>query len=333
MKINEVIIKEAEDSGYDAMGNVTTGTPSASPVNVAAAPAPAGQGGQPKSAPAAGKVPPQPTLNGKPSTGPKGQAWLKKYGATHNPDGTPKAAAPAAAAPAADPTIDPYDPNKDTNVTQAGASDNTTAELDRLKQLAVGGAQPAPAAPPAQAAAPTPPPNVNALGIAQTANAANPLQPAPQADQPAAQAAQPAPEAPANNGIQAQQVNPVKTGTGGTLTTSDGKPVMSGSQTKLPDGTVVSTYDIKNNQKFKDKAGKEYVAQINPMNKQVTFNRSFAGVGDFVNNLTGKNPAAAPAPAPAGQGGQPASSTNAAGAMAAMKESDDALLATIRKIR
>ena len=41
----------------------------------------------------AGKVPPQPTLKGKPSTGPKGQAWLKKYGATHNPDGTPKVAA------------------------------------------------------------------------------------------------------------------------------------------------------------------------------------------------------------------------------------------------
>jgi hypothetical protein len=39
-------------------------------------------------------------LGGKPSTGPKGQAWLQKYGATHNPDGTPKTAAPTAAAPA-----------------------------------------------------------------------------------------------------------------------------------------------------------------------------------------------------------------------------------------
>jgi hypothetical protein len=53
----------------------------------------------PKPAPAAGeapdvggKVPPQPTKNGKPSTGPKGQEWLEKYGKTHNPDGTPKAA-------------------------------------------------------------------------------------------------------------------------------------------------------------------------------------------------------------------------------------------------
>jgi hypothetical protein len=53
----------------------------------------------PKPAPAAGEapavggnVPPQPRLNGKPSTGPKGQEWLEKYGKTHNPDGTPKAA-------------------------------------------------------------------------------------------------------------------------------------------------------------------------------------------------------------------------------------------------
>lgn len=57
-----------------------------------------------QAAPAAGgKVPPQPTLSGKPSTGPKGQAWLQKYGATHNPDGTPKAAgAPAAQKPGVD---------------------------------------------------------------------------------------------------------------------------------------------------------------------------------------------------------------------------------------
>ena len=37
-----------------------------------------------------GGVPPQPTLNGQPSTGPKGQAWLQQYGSTHNSDGTPK---------------------------------------------------------------------------------------------------------------------------------------------------------------------------------------------------------------------------------------------------
>ena len=56
----------------------------------------ANAGNVPKPAPAApaagGNVPPQPTLNGKPSTGPKGQEWLKKYGATHNADGTPKTA-------------------------------------------------------------------------------------------------------------------------------------------------------------------------------------------------------------------------------------------------
>ena len=79
----------------------------AAPATTAAAPAVAQSGQAP-----AGKVPPQPTLGGKPSTGPKGQAWLQKYGATHNPDGTPKAAgapqaAPAAAAPA------PYNAAKD----------------------------------------------------------------------------------------------------------------------------------------------------------------------------------------------------------------------------
>jgi hypothetical protein len=63
----------------------------------AAAPAVAQAGQKP---PSGGKVPPQPTLSGKPSTGPKGQAWLQKYGATHNPDGTPKTAGAPAAAPA-----------------------------------------------------------------------------------------------------------------------------------------------------------------------------------------------------------------------------------------
>lgn len=66
--------------------NPETGEPT---TVTAGAPAVA-QSGQAKPA-AGGKVPPQPTLNGKPSTGPKGQAWLQKYGATHNPDGTPKA--------------------------------------------------------------------------------------------------------------------------------------------------------------------------------------------------------------------------------------------------
>lgn len=68
---------------------------------------------------AAGKVPPQPTLGGKPSTGPKGQAWLQKYGATHNPDGSPKTAggAPAAAAKPAAPA--PYNAAKDSQLANA----------------------------------------------------------------------------------------------------------------------------------------------------------------------------------------------------------------------
>ena len=56
------------------------------PAAVSASPAPI-------SAPAANtssRVPPRPTLNGKPSPGPKGQAWLAQYGKTHNDDGSPK---------------------------------------------------------------------------------------------------------------------------------------------------------------------------------------------------------------------------------------------------
>ena len=73
-----------------------------------AAPAPAAPAPEAPAASAPAKttvVRPQPTLNGKPSTGPKGQEWLKQYGATHNPDGSPKVKpapeAPAASAPAA----------------------------------------------------------------------------------------------------------------------------------------------------------------------------------------------------------------------------------------
>ena len=46
-------------------------------------------------------------------------------------------------APEVDPSLDPYDPAKDTNVTQVADPGGTTAELDRLKQLAIGGQQPA----------------------------------------------------------------------------------------------------------------------------------------------------------------------------------------------
>lgn len=104
-----------------------------------------------QAAPAAGgKVPPQPTLSGKPSTGPKGQAWLQKYGATHNPDGTPKAAgAPKAAAPAA-----PANPNgagRDPNGAYRGDRTNPApiapGQNARDDLLARKTAAPAPAAP------------------------------------------------------------------------------------------------------------------------------------------------------------------------------------------
>ena len=95
----------------------------------AAAPAVAQSAQAAPAAPAAGgKVPPQPTLSGKPSTGPKGQAWLQKYGATHNPDGTPKAAgAPKAPAPAA-----PANPNgagRDPNGAYRGDRTNPAAPV------------------------------------------------------------------------------------------------------------------------------------------------------------------------------------------------------------
>ena len=140
MKINDIVLSEAPMNAQQlrAAQDAAAGKPQA-PAVTPAAPAKtatkkSGQGTQNR---APGSVAPQPTLGGKPSTGPKGQAWLKKYGATHNPDGTPKAAAQQA-----DPSIDPYDPNKDPNVQMAQPSAGSSAELDRMKQLAIGGNQP-----------------------------------------------------------------------------------------------------------------------------------------------------------------------------------------------
>ena len=101
----------------------------------AAAPAVA-QAGQAKPA-AGGKVPPQPTLSGKPSTGPKGQAWLQKYGATHNPDGTPKTAGAPAAAPA-NPNGAGRDPNgayRGDRTNPAAAAPTTALKPVLKKQL------------------------------------------------------------------------------------------------------------------------------------------------------------------------------------------------------
>ena len=83
-----------DDAAVDAAASTAQATPVAPQTQVQATALPPAQSGQ-AAAPAA-KVPPQPTLNGKPSTGPKGQAWLAKYGQTHNPDGTPKAQQTAA---------------------------------------------------------------------------------------------------------------------------------------------------------------------------------------------------------------------------------------------
>ena len=99
-----------------------------------------------------------------------------------------------------------------------------SAELDRLKQLAIGGTPPAPApeAPYGGAAAnamaaksaPTPVAQTNPLGVTAQSGAAF-GQPAPVPDQPAAQAAQPAPApaapAPAAPAPAAQAAEPVKT--------------------------------------------------------------------------------------------------------------------------
>jgi hypothetical protein len=131
-------------------------------------------------------------------------------------------------APEVDPSLDPYDPAKDTNVTQVADPGGTTAELDRLKQLAIGGQQPAPAAQAAPAAGQRP----GGIAFNQDAGttsgqAAQPEAPAPEAPAPVAQAAAPAPEAPST-------VAPVvKTGSGGTLTTRDGKPVTSRSADEI----------------------------------------------------------------------------------------------------
>lgn len=93
---------------------------------------------------APGKVPPQPTLNGKPSTGPKGQAWLQKYGATHNPDGTPKVNA-MAGADAGNQTSSGYTAQDQAQQTpQAAAS--TSADI-AAAGAAFQSQQPAPAAP------------------------------------------------------------------------------------------------------------------------------------------------------------------------------------------
>jgi hypothetical protein len=210
MKIKEVLLKEFDDGGFNPMGDVTTGMPSASPTAVAApAPAQAGQAKWPTTKAEiiafqkANKLKPDGLI------GKNTMAALQKAGATPPPGfqqvGQKKAAAakPAAnpaAKPAAntaadqataaqtqtsnytsddqrtsnardantapppggtvdtkptadaDPSKDPYDPNKDPNVQVVPPSAGSSAELDRLKQLAIGGSQQGQAAQPVPSA-------------------------------------------------------------------------------------------------------------------------------------------------------------------------------------
>jgi len=68
-----------------------TKVPAAAPAAKPVAATPAATPAAATPAASSTNVRPQPTLNGKPSTGPKGQAWLAQYGTTHNANGTPKA--------------------------------------------------------------------------------------------------------------------------------------------------------------------------------------------------------------------------------------------------
>ena len=126
-------------------------TPAAAPAGppVGFTKVPAAKSTAPVTAPAAGKpadtpvaapaavtsstnVPPQPTLNGKPSTGPKGQAWLAQYGTTHNANGTPKAGQPGQAGKPAAPVAaaEPSAPS-----TVSGQTDPRPVN-DRIKSAA-----------------------------------------------------------------------------------------------------------------------------------------------------------------------------------------------------
>ncbi len=206
-----------DGGGYDAMGNPTSSMPSASPTNVAAAAPKGGAAGQAKWPTTDAEIKAFQTANKLKADGligAKTMAALQKSGATPPPGFKPvgpKAAKqpakqPATTAPAADPSIDPYDPNKDTNVKMTPQSEIQAAQSDADKKAAISANLP-PVAAPAQQGAPnddiqrlaqlagsmrqntTPPPNTNALGIAQPGSVANALQPGPQADAPRGQAA------------------------------------------------------------------------------------------------------------------------------------------------
>jgi hypothetical protein len=368
MKITDVIISEAPVAG--APGNVTkTGTgASGFPINQTGVPAnqrpnmvrdprlltnidggagaiagaQAGKVTPKKATPAAGKTPAQPTLNGQPSTGPKGQAWLKKYGATHNPDGTPKAAAAPAAAPA--PATNVPAPSASNELAKgqvignamnpapaepAKPSDGTTAEIDRLQQLGGINAQVAnpfapkpPAAAQAAQAAPEEPAAAEPAAGQRPGGIAFNQDAGTTAPEPAAQAAQPAPApAPAVPAPAAPStVAPVvKTGSGGTLTTRDGKPVTSRSDDEI-------AWAQKN--PYQPYPGPGWQEK-----QKAQGDANAAAVKGFLNKI---NPFAKKEPAPvAGQGGQAApANPGSPQAPAAFRQGqmESAELAIIRKL-
>jgi hypothetical protein len=114
--------------------------------------------------------------------------------------------------------------------------------------------------------------------------------------------------------------NQVKTGTGGTLTSRSDDELAWAS--KQPMGGTGQQYPG---------AGHGDPRTGRDLKAAAQGEKNWQSIKNF---FGGKKPAAAaptPTPMPSGQAGQP--SPGAAGAMAAMRESDDAVLATIRKIR
>lgn len=257
MKINEVIIKEFDTGGYDPMGNVTTGEPSASPTAVAApAPAPAGQAKWPTTKDEIIAFQKANGLKADGLIGQKTMAALNKAGAKAPPgfkpvpnrkkEKEPNYAADVASARAADAAQQAASPDPNTTQDPSGGQGNAaflpgaaggapasnamapapaqsgpeapSAELDRLKQLAIGqNTLNQQASQQGAAMSQAAKPDTNPLGV--TAQAGGVFgQPAPEADKPNTQTGQAAqPDTAQTNpdtGLSTAP-KPVTTGTGG----------------------------------------------------------------------------------------------------------------------
>jgi len=344
MKINDVIISEAPVAG--APGNVTkTGTgASGFPINQTGVPANQ-----------------RPNMVRDPRLltnidGGAGAIAGAQAGKVTSKKAAPKKAAPKKAAPV-DQAAVPASANASSSYTGAPAaapaavepatpSAGTTAEIDRLKQLAIGGQQPAAQAEPA-AAEPAAGQRPGGIAFNQDAGttAAEPAA-APAAGQrpggiafnqdagttapePAAQAAQPAPApapaAPAPAPAAPAPAAPstvapvVKTGSGGTLTTRDGKPVTSRSDDEI-------AWAQKN--PYQPYPGPGWQEK-----QKAQGDANAAAVKGFLNKI---NPFAKKEPAPvAGQGGQAApANPGSPQAPAAFRQGqmESAELAIIRKL-